>query len=304
MISIIIPSYNYGGFIDKAIDSCFDQVYNDIEVIVVNDGSTDNTEQIINKYTGNITYISQKNMGVSGARNVGAKVARGEWLLFLDADDQLIESGIADLVNCSKITEAGVIFGKVKQYKGNKLAYRFNQQLQGEPPHPAKATFYETLIVTPGSAIVKKDVFNQAGGFKVGLPCAEDRHFWLKCGVLTAFKFCDTDVVLKKIHKGCASWNINLMIYSGYIAQREFLSWCSYKQIDLSFIQATDIEIAERNVKRAIWYKAWDAIHAIVLHAKIYNISSVKLTKCTRILTFSKVLPSSITARLISKVMS
>ncbi|WP_339136374.1 MAG: hypothetical protein WGN25_00605 [Candidatus Electrothrix sp. GW3-4] len=171
------------------------------------------------------------------------------------------------------------------------------------PPHPAYATFFETLIVTPGAAIVRKNVFTKVEGFKAGLSSTEDRHFWLKCGVTTSFKFCEQDVLLKRVHKDCMSWDVNRMIYNGYIVQLDFISWCQNKNIDTSFVKYTGVDIVEKNIKRAIWYKAWDAILAIILHARFYNVTSKKIKIIYNIIRLSPLLPSSVITLFLYKIL-
>lgn len=86
MISIIIPTYQHGNAIRKCLDSIFAQAYREFEVIVVDDGSTDNTAQVLKNYPEPITIIHQENRGANTARNRGFKESRGEYLLFCDAD--------------------------------------------------------------------------------------------------------------------------------------------------------------------------------------------------------------------------
>src|SRR5271166_4603387 len=88
-VSIIIPCYNREKFIREAIDSALSQHYENAEVIVVNDGSTDNSWDIIESYGNKLNAISIDNRGVSAARNVGISAARGEYVTFLDSDDRL-----------------------------------------------------------------------------------------------------------------------------------------------------------------------------------------------------------------------
>jgi glycosyltransferase involved in cell wall biosynthesis len=90
-ISLIIPAYNVEAYIGKCLDSVFSQTYKNLEVIVVNDGSTDNTADVINSYAfdSRLKYIEQKNAGVSAARNVGIEIATGNYLAFVDSDDYL-----------------------------------------------------------------------------------------------------------------------------------------------------------------------------------------------------------------------
>ena len=88
MISIIIPVYNGEKTIDNIIKCLMKQTFKDIEIIVVNDGSTDNTLLVLKKWKSKIRVINQENKGVSSARNRGIKEARGEYLMFFDADDE------------------------------------------------------------------------------------------------------------------------------------------------------------------------------------------------------------------------
>jgi glycosyltransferase involved in cell wall biosynthesis len=309
VISVVIPCYNYGRFVSEAIDSCLGQDYDSFEVIVVNDGSTDSTLAVIQSYGTKVTCITQENKGKSIARNVGANAAQGDWLLFLDADDQLFEGAISALFACMENSNAGVIFGKTRQLRDNQLIARYNIQLEGRPPQPSKATFFDTLIITPGAAIVKKDVFNEVNGFKKDLVTSEDRHFWLKCGVTTSFKFCDKDIVFKRVHEDCISNSsrtntnhVNRLVFNGYRAQLDFIQWCHIKGIDTSFINLTEAEIVERNINRAIFHNAWDAIWAIILHSKFRDVTSSKIVKSHNVIYLSWFLPSIMISYLLRRI--
>jgi glycosyltransferase involved in cell wall biosynthesis len=88
LVSIIIPTYNYAKYISRAIDSALSQTYPNIEVIVIDDGSTDETSSVVTKYGRRLSYLRQENKGASSARNLGISVSHGEYIAFLDADDQ------------------------------------------------------------------------------------------------------------------------------------------------------------------------------------------------------------------------
>ena len=94
LVSVIIPCYNHARFLGEAIVSVIRQSYPHIEIIVVDDGSTDDTEQVITSYP-NIQHIRQENLGVSRARNMGLSMSRGAYVLFLDADDRLLPDAVA-----------------------------------------------------------------------------------------------------------------------------------------------------------------------------------------------------------------
>lgn len=116
-ISFIVPVYNTASYLKSCIDSIIGQNLPSYEIIIINDGSTDDSMNIINNYTSSYAYIhaiSQKNCGLSVSRNVGMKHATGKYILFVDSDDRLEPNTIAQLVNLSKSSSADIIVGRVK----------------------------------------------------------------------------------------------------------------------------------------------------------------------------------------------
>lgn len=115
-ISIIIPVYNKQEYLNNCIMSAVEQDYENIEIIIINDGSQDNSENIINTWVSKdnrIKYITQKNKGVSFSRNVGISVAKGDYIFFLDADDMLTKNAISTLVQFAEQTKADIVVGNV-----------------------------------------------------------------------------------------------------------------------------------------------------------------------------------------------
>ncbi len=303
-VSVIIPCYNYGTVVAQAISSSLKQTYKNVEIIVVNDGSTDNSDQVISSFGDEICYINQHNQGVARARNSGAKSSCGDWLLFLDADDMLYPEAIQHLVSQIDGTQPGVVFGKIRVRRKSEWVEKYYPNLEGPPPHPASLNFYNTVIVTPGAAIVKRTVFEEVGGFESNLHPVEDRHFWLKCGVVAPYRSCDADILEKRIHPGCASWNVDRMIYKRFIVQLDFLNWCQRNDIDHTFISDDLAKVAEKNVIDGIWYKAWDGMLALILHAKYCKISTAPLERCCKLLKLSSFLPDKFLAWAITKILS
>lgn len=115
LISIIIPTYNKGKYIERAITSALRQTYENIEIIVVNDGSTDQTEKLVLDICAvekKVRLISTPNFGVSHARNVGIDNSMGEYISFLDADDELIDDGIMKMYTCLTAYDADICTAK------------------------------------------------------------------------------------------------------------------------------------------------------------------------------------------------
>lgn len=109
--SIIVPAYNVEDYIETCLNSIFNQTNQDFEVIVVNDGSTDNTLKVLNKYKDNIIIINQENLGLSDARNNGVKKAQGKYLLFVDSDDFIDKTLLQKLDSVTKNNPDLVRFG-------------------------------------------------------------------------------------------------------------------------------------------------------------------------------------------------
>lgn len=132
LVTVVIPSYNYGHFIQDTVDSILQQTYTNYEIIVIDDGSIDNTTQVLQPYSDRINYVYQENQGLSAARNHGLRLAKGKYVIFLDADDFLLphtlEKQVAALDNNSDlgfvicgwhiVNETGEILSDVELWHG------------------------------------------------------------------------------------------------------------------------------------------------------------------------------------------
>lgn len=112
-VSVIIPTYNYGRFIANAIESCIDQTHPKVEIIVIDDGSTDDTRSIVDRFGDRVVYHYQINQGVSSARNAGLDRAAGDFVCFLDADDYFVPDAIEAMVDAlSSRKNVGMVIGR------------------------------------------------------------------------------------------------------------------------------------------------------------------------------------------------
>lgn len=186
MVSIIIPCFNYARFLSEAIDSALGQTYEECEVIVVDDGSTDNSAEVAQKYGKSIRYLYQENQGHSAARNTGIRMARGEFVVFLDADDVLQPRMVATSMNT--MNRVGEDFGIVAckfsmiDQDGNYLA-----KTSGFPAEDCEITALDLLIKNrfPPTILARIQIFDECGVWDEQLLGSEDRDMWLR----TALKF-------------------------------------------------------------------------------------------------------------------
>lgn len=158
MISVIIPLYNKEPIIEQSLQSVLSQDYDDFEVIVVNDGSTDKSAEIVKSIKDpRITLIEQKNGGPSKARNTGVRHAKGEWILFLDADDELTTDALKLIrEDIDRYSDADIIDfnGYIGNGKSKKLR---NHPLTGKIDNPVKEFFFRNISPGCGHSVFKAD---------------------------------------------------------------------------------------------------------------------------------------------------
>ncbi|HFB65873.1 MAG TPA: glycosyltransferase [Aeromonadales bacterium] len=178
LISVIIPCFNCQEFVDEAITSVLNQDYSNKEIIIVDDGSTDESEEIIKRYSENIKIIQQKNMGLSGARNSGINHARGEYIAFLDADDYWSQHFLSAMVEQAVQSKSKLI------YCGWEHVGTYRQEPFVPPDYEDSDNKLELMIEAPRwpvhAAIVHKSIVDELGGFNESLNYCEDFNFWIR----------------------------------------------------------------------------------------------------------------------------
>jgi len=227
----------------------------------VNDGSTDETPQICADFGDRIRTLVLPNGGVSQARNRGAAIARGDWLLFLDADDILLPGAVDALRAAAGRGGAGVAYGFVLERAASVLATRLTglPYCVGSPPAPSMANLHRSAIITPGSAIVRRDIFEQAGGFTGGTEPMEDRDLWLRCGLLAPVVHCDAVVLDKTYREGSHGSQTAKRIYRGWLSKNSLRSWGEARGLDVRWIPNPN-ELINCAMKEVFYWKCWELI--------------------------------------------
>ena len=190
LISVIIPTYNAAAFIEQALDSVLAQSYRQFEVLVVNDGSTDNTETIIKNYSDTrIRLISQDNGGLSNARNTGIRSARGDYLAFLDADDYWMPEKLNKQIELLKHhPEIGFCstHTRVETPEGVFLNVWPCPEISISTLHTIFAQ-NATITGSGSSVMVKKELQIQAGFFDESLTSLEDIDMWMRYAAIAEY---------------------------------------------------------------------------------------------------------------------
>lgn len=188
MFSVIIPLYNKEKYIEKALQSVVNQIFKEFEIIVVDDGSTDSSLEIVKLFQNkncNLQIIEQKNSGVSTARNNAAQIAKYDYLAFLDADDWWANDYLAKMKCLIDDFSEGALFAssyfKVKNGKQIPAKIGVNQYFTRGYFDYLQAYIYSPYMpVWTGAAVVKKSVFEEMNGFNSALKMGEDFDLWVK----------------------------------------------------------------------------------------------------------------------------
>ena len=187
MISVVIPLYNKEQYISRSIQSVLNQSVAVSEIIVVNDGSTDNSLAVVKDaflHETKVRIIEQENKGVSAARNTGIENASSEYIAFLDADDLWLPSFINNIHHLIDLVPNAVMFAT--QYGFYSTAGRHPAVTRLLPDTPGKINDYfascvnADLPVTASSVCIRKDTLNDIGCFPVGMIMGEDQVVWAK----------------------------------------------------------------------------------------------------------------------------
>jgi glycosyltransferase involved in cell wall biosynthesis len=178
--SIIIPTYNRAQFLKIAIKSVINQTFNDYELIIVDDGSSDNTKQVVAEFADKrIRYIPKVHQGVAPTRNRGLKEAKGEFICFLDSDDRFCQNKLEITYQYIKKHP------RYKVFHTEEIWYRNGGLLSQKVYHkkPSEDVFSAAVklcCISISTAAIKKEVFTQIGIFDERLPACEDYDFWLR----------------------------------------------------------------------------------------------------------------------------
>ncbi|MGD9333164.1 MAG: glycosyltransferase [Desulfobacterales bacterium] len=196
-VSVIIPTYNRAWCLSEAIDSVLAQTFQDMELIVVDDGSTDDTDTILAGYGGQARLLRQTNQGVSAARNHGMRYARGDLLAFLDSDD---------LWHPDKLLRQAAFFDTHPEAmicQNEEIWMRRGVRVNPKRRHrkPSGWIFEASLalcLVSPSAVMMRRGLLEDMGGFDESLPACEDYDLWLRVSLRYPIHLLEEPLVIKR----------------------------------------------------------------------------------------------------------
>ncbi len=205
LVSVVIPTHNRAGFLGLAIESVLRQKFHDCELIVVDDGSTDQTRDVLANYGGRLRYLFQENSGVGSARNLGIRAAGGQWIAFLDSDDEWREDylltqaaqirrfpeAVAHQTNATSVALDGERRNYYEQVK-------FSDQFRGESCRMLRRPLRQIVrygLTFLQASVIRRDVLLSLGAFDESLRIGEDLDVLGRVALQGPFAFCRTELV-------------------------------------------------------------------------------------------------------------
>ena len=231
-ISVIIPTYNRKKTLARAIQSVINQSLSPFEILIIDDGSNDGTEEWVKENFQNIKYIYQNNHGVSSARNIGIENANGDWVAFLDSDDEWLPNKLYEQVKAIDSNP------EMKFFHTNEIWIRNGIRVNQMKKHKKYGGYiFEKCLdicrISPSSVLIQKEVFEIIGIFDESLRVCEDYDLWLRITSKYPVVFLDIPLIYKygghvdqlsKVNDGIESYRIQSLekiIKSGFLSYEQ-----------------------------------------------------------------------------------
>ncbi len=195
-VTVIIPTYNRMGLLSRALTSVARQTRPPDEVVLVDDGSTDDTEGLIRRQFPHVRYLQQENRGVAAARNRGIREAKGEWLAFLDSDDEWLPHKLERQLDAVREEP------EFSLCHTNEIWIRRGKRVNPLKKH-AKSGGYifkkclPLCVISPSSVLIHRSLFEQVGLFDESLPACEDYDLWLRVTAIRPVLYLEELLIIK-----------------------------------------------------------------------------------------------------------
>lgn len=208
LVSVVIPNYNYARFLPEAIDSVLAQTYRAVEIIVVDDGSKDESAQVLQRYDGRVKAILQANAGVSAARNTGIRASRGEAVAFLDSDDAWDSTKLERQMQHLETPSVGLVHTGVEYV--DSAGRRLGLDVHGAEGRILRrhALFRSPTVRSGSTALVRRSLFDQVGLFDEALSTSADWDMWRRLGGACEVRMIAAPLTKYRLHDGAMHRNV------------------------------------------------------------------------------------------------
>lgn len=281
LVSVILPVYNRAWCVERAIRSVLAQTYRPLELIVVDDGSTDGTREVVERFGASLTLLAQERSGAYPARNLGLRHARGELIAFADSDDAWLPDRLAAQVPLMRRPEVGLVFGDVIHVSEARAgAPRTGlTSFAVAPPRRGRAArqFAWCNFVPTCTVLVRRACLEEAGGFATSVPVSADYLAWLRIALRHEVDFVDGPVAEYTVHPDGISSDLGrslaarITLFSGELRSSrdpEYRAVLRRLLFNLSLhLVLAAVRGRARGVGPAVWLscgRAWRAAHCRV----------------------------------------
>lgn len=271
LVSVIIPNYNYAHYIGEAVESVLRQTYQPLEVIVVDDGSRDDSLSVLEQFGNKISLLTQQNSGVSAARNFGASQSSGELIAFLDADDVWLPEKIEKQVRLFNEDPAiGLVHVGVEDIDGGgSVVCRHLSGLHGNVSKDL-LLFEKPVILGGGSgAVVRRELFQSVGGFDTRLSTSADWDFHFQVCLNSEVGFIPEVLLRYRVHSSNMHGNIAAMEHDTSLAWAKAFRTDDVEILQLrrraygglhktlagSYLHSGNYTAFARNLLKSLWYQ-------------------------------------------------
>lgn len=211
LVSVVIPCFNQAAYLGEAIESVLKQTFQDFEIVVVDDGSTDATPDVARRYS-QVWCLRQPNRGLSAARNTGIAASRGRYLVFLDADDRLLPEALAAGLNCFEgHPDCAFVSGGYRRIDESGAVIEQPTPVRVEQDHYL-ALLQGNYVGMHATVIYQRSFLEAAGGFNEHLPACEDYDLYLRLARLNPVRCHETVVAEYRTYATSMSANTSLML--------------------------------------------------------------------------------------------
>ena len=226
LVSVIIPNYNYARYLPQAIDSVLTQTYAPLEVIVVDDGSRDDSLKVLKSYGERIHWVTQRNQGVAAARNHGARLSQGRYLAFLDADDYWLPTKLErQMERFDQAPELGLVYCGVDEFNESGASHLRQDGMEGWVLSELLLMRRPAFFGGGSGFVLPRALFGEVGGFDESLSTSADWDLACRLAAWRPFGFVPEILLKYRLHRSNMHANVQVMerdmlrIYAKLFAQ-------------------------------------------------------------------------------------